>query len=379
MEFKNIKTYISLFIFLFINFAFSVKYLSRVTPYYLFLSLFIVSIYLFFWKNRFRFRTLFERFNYLNVVIIILFTIVATFIFTKIPSETLNVDRWSVISEFWNNYFNDQYVYFAKSNDGNYPGPMPFYFILALPFYLLGEFGYFSIAGIAVLFLLLKFNNKSKTIQSIYILLTITSMFYIWEVICRSNIFLNSCLILFSILYLFKSIENKNSNSILWNGLIIGLLLSTRNIFVIPYIIAFIYCLKYQYLSIKKTFLIALICIFTFSLTFVPFIYNHINDFKIMNPFIIQSSFLMPLSYSLFCIFLSFGTYFIVKKKNEVYFYSGLILFLTIVLHYIYHIKAHNFEDAFFNSKADISYFILCVPFILFYLSENEESDNTVN
>jgi len=40
------------------------------------------------------------------------------FIFYKIPVESLNVDRWSVITSFWDNFFKGEYVYFAKSNMG---------------------------------------------------------------------------------------------------------------------------------------------------------------------------------------------------------------------------------------------------------------------
>jgi hypothetical protein len=57
----------------------------------------------------------------------------------------------------WDNYFSGEYVYFAKSNFGNPPGPMPFYYVLALPFYAVGELGYFSLLGIVVFVLLLRF------------------------------------------------------------------------------------------------------------------------------------------------------------------------------------------------------------------------------
>jgi hypothetical protein len=290
----------------------------------------------------------------------------------KIPYESLNVDRWSVITSFWDNFFKNDYVYFAKSNVGNPPGPMPFYFILALPFYFIGELGYFSILGIVVFLLLLRYNSRSNAVQSTYIILILFSVFYLWEVICRSNVFLNGTLILFSIVYLFKSLENNKRHYLLSNGIIIGLLLSTRNVFVIPYIVAFLFALKYQFVSIKDTLQIGLIAFILFILTFVPFVYNHLEDFKVMNPFKIQSSSLMPLEYCLACIALSFGTILIVKQKSDVYFYSGLILFVTIVFYYVYLIKEYNFEDAFFNSQADISYFILCIPFILYYMVENE-------
>ena len=120
----------------------------------------------------------------------------------------MHVDRWSVIASFWDNYFNGKYVYFAQSFDGNYPGPMPFYFILALPFYIIGELGIFSVLGIFVFMFLMK-NKKNSNITSMYFILTASSIFYIWEVCSRSNIFINGVLILYSIICFFKNYQKK--------------------------------------------------------------------------------------------------------------------------------------------------------------------------
>jgi len=194
-----------LFIFLFINFIFSVKYLSRVTSFYLIISLLITSIYFLIWKYRIKITDKIKIGNRLNYLVLILFIILSTIALKIIPADKLNVDRWSVITSFWDNYFNNKYVYFAKSNLGNPPGPMPFYFLLALPFYLIGELGYFSILGLIVFFFLIKKANISKNLQFIIILLVTTSTFFLWEVICRSNIFLNGVIVLLVINTFFKS------------------------------------------------------------------------------------------------------------------------------------------------------------------------------
>ena len=132
-----------------------------------------------------------------NLLLLLLFFVVFYFAFQKIPVETLKVDRWSVISSFWDNYFGNKYVYFAKSNMNNPPGPMPFYFILALPFYIIGELGYFSILGIVLFFGLLNYKKLNTNLQTTALLLVCSSIFYLHEVICRSNIFLNSTIVLF--------------------------------------------------------------------------------------------------------------------------------------------------------------------------------------
>jgi hypothetical protein len=284
-----------------------------------------------------------------------------------VPKESLNVDRWSVISSFWQNYFNDEYVYFAKSFASNYPGPMPFYFILALPFYLIGELGLFSFLGIVVFVLFAKKRGESFNYASISLLFIATSLFYIWEIYCRSNIFINGSLILFSIVYFFEK-YTKSLNSNLVFGIIFGLLISTRNVFVIPYIIMFLFALRTKKIDVKNTLFIGVISLSIFCLTFLPFVICHFEDFKIMNPFIIQSSFLMPFKYNLVFIFIAASLSFFCKNETDVYFYSGLTLFFTILFYFGYIIFNSGFNNAFYQSNADISYFILCLPFFIFHL-----------
>ena len=78
-------------------------------------------------------------------------------------------------------------------------------------------------------------------------------------------------------------------------------------------------------------------------------------DFLTMNPFIIQSSALMPSSLSFFCIIISIFIAFSVKSKEDVIFYSGIMLFLTILLYFGYTIFITDFETTLFKSN---KYFI---------------------
>ncbi|MDK2772888.1 MAG: hypothetical protein KYX68_11780, partial [Flavobacterium sp.] len=114
-------------------------------------------------------------------------------------------------------------------------------------------------------------------------------------------------------------------------------------------------------------FTIGLISVLTFALTFLPFIYNHYNDFLKINPFIIQSSALLPFNYSITCIIASLFLVYFIKNNLDVFFYSGIALFLTISIYFLYWIFNIDLETAFFNSYADITYFIFCVPFFMYY------------
>lgn len=361
----------SLFILLFINFIFSIKYLSRYTSNYLTVSLLIVSIQV---VIIYKFDLIFKlliKLKTKSIYQLIFISVILLFIASKVPIESLNVDRWSVITSFWDNYFNNKYVYFAQSFDGNYPGPMPFYFVLFLPFYYLKEFSYITIIGLFLFYSILK-NKVSEKNKFLYVTLISSSLFIFWETISRSNIFFNGTLILLVTIY-FLTVK-KNEKLLLLNGVFIGLVLSTRNVFVIVFGIAFIYLLLKKEYTFKELFFIGLITIITFIITFIPFIYNHLDDFFKMNPFIIQSSALMPSKYSFLCIFLSLIGALFIKSRLDVIFYSGIMLFFTILFYFGYTIILTDFKTTFFESKADISYFILCIPFCLYHFIICEEN-----
>lgn len=367
------KKNVSIFIFLFVNSIFSLKYISRETNYYLIISFLISLVYFFIW----RYKNLLERFpislSKLNLILLSAFILGCFFIFKKVDVETLNVDRWSVITSFWDSYFNNQYVYFAKSNVGNPPGPMPFYFMLALPFYFFGELGWFSVMGIILFFVFLRYSKISKLNCTTGLLLTLSSIFYLWEVVGRSNMFLNSSLILF-VLYYYLKVEKINIKNTIVAGLLIGLSISTRNVLVIPFVIAFIYQLKNNLIKPKQFLLLGLISILTFVITFLPFVYNHFEGFKIMNPFLIQSSALVPFEYTLLFILMAFITGLYCKSIKDIYFFSGLILFISIIIYFLYHINLVGFQNTFFGSAADISYFILCTPFCLYHVLSSKKN-----
>lgn len=370
----KIKQSASLIIFLFVNFIFLIKYLGRATEYNLPISIAVVGFYYALWHFRKRYAKLNINFNAVNYVLLIGFVLISAFILTKIDIHKLNVDRWSIITAFWDNYFNGEYVYYAKSFVGSHPGPMPFYFIIALPFMLLGELGYLSLMGVVVLFFIMKKEKIRPAAITIFLLLVMLGCFYLWEVFSRSNILVNSALVLVVIIYFLRQKSYDSFKMKLIVGILIGLVMSTRNVFVIPFIILFLYALKVKIFSFTQAFVIGAVALLVFAITFVPFVIGFWGDFLVTNPFVIQSSMLIPFSWSLSCILVSAGFFFLCKRNLDVYFYSGLALFLTIIAHLIYQSMAHGFYSALFDSYADVSYFMLGIPFTLYYLFKADES-----
>lgn len=365
------KQNLSLFIFVFVNFLFSIKYLSRLTPFYLPCSILIGIVYIILWKKKKEINRFLAKLHLSVNWLLLAYVACCLVLFYFIPKESLNVDRWSVITAFWDHFFDGKYVYYAQSFDGNYPGPMPFYFILALPFYIIGELGLFSLAGIVV-FVVLMQNNKQQIDQELIAFLFIAaSLCYVWEICSRSNIFVNGTLVLWSVVYFFKAYEQTFKKNILF-GLIIGLLLSTRNVFLISYVIMFLYAFRMKRINLNNGIALCAFSLLFFGLSFVPFIWNHVPDFLTMNPFIIQSSYLMPFEYTLLFLSLSILFSFFCKQSDDVYFYTGINLFLTILFYFVYTMLQSSFSVALYESKGDVSYFILCIPFFVFYLFSKE-------
>jgi hypothetical protein len=376
----ELKKRISLILILIINIIFLIKYVERVTNYYITISLIIsIGYYLIYhFRNILNTKVNFKRI--LFFVLIFCYIILSLFLFDLIPQSTLNVDRYSVINSFWDSFLNSDYAYAAKSHQGNFPGPMPFYFLLAFPFYLTGELGYFSLFGLIIFAVLLKYSKVNINNQITGILLITLSAFYLWETISRSNIFLNSSLILLSILFFINSLNMNRKKHIMIHGIIIGLLLSTRNVLILPYIVLFIYLLKNKIYNLIDFLKISVIILITFTITFLPFVINHFQSFLEINPFIIQSSILMPSWLSFVCIIMTSISFFLIKQKDEIFFFSGIFLFLTILIYFFYLILIHGFQNTLFGSIADISYFILCVPFLLYFLlNENRKNDEQID
>ena len=193
-----------------------------------------------------------------------------------------------------------------------------------------------------------------------------------WEITTRSNIFTNSILILL-ILRGFAGINPKTKPwKFILTALLTGFLLSTRSVFVLVYLVFFLSALRNREIEFKRISLFLTIAVLAFAGSFLPFILLFKDDFFTINPFIIQSSFLVPQVYTLAFMIIALFLAFLVKEKRDKYFYSGLSLFLAILIYAVYLIRIFGFQTAFIHSKIDISYFLFCVPFFFYYLSTDE-------
>lgn len=174
-SYSKLQNYLSLFMFITINILFYFKYLSKIS---IACGAITSVLYILFIIFLFKYKPTFGR-KLVNVGIIT-FIIATSSLLFFIPKEIFTADRWIIIDLFWDSVSNGLYPYAEKTSIGNYPGAMPFYFLLCYPFYCIREIGFITVISIA----LLAFHFKRKSVQSysLSFILSISSLCIYWEI-----------------------------------------------------------------------------------------------------------------------------------------------------------------------------------------------------
>lgn len=356
-------------LFITINTLFYFKYLYRVS---FITGLAAVGVYwgflyvlFFLYKKK---KLVFPLWGWIGMMT--LFTVTSGVILHFIPEDSLKVDRWEMIRLFWDSASQGVYPYGVHSPGGNYPGPMPFYFILSYPFYKIGEIGWITVVGLWIT-LLYFYKKIDRNRFGLLVLLLVSSLSVYWEIFARSTIFTNT--LLFA-LYLFnlKKLPERSGFAFYGWAVLGGILLSTRTVFVLPLIIWGMYVLIRKEISWTRIVKWGLCFIAAFVATFLPFYWMDPHTFMVLNPFITQGDVLLPFSYTVCFAGIAFIFPFFCKKYADIWFYSGLLLFLTITAYVIYAL-ADNGVETFLTNGADISYYLFCFPFLLKTIINGDE------
>lgn len=233
---ENNYSIIALGLYLFINLIFIVKYGLRVSP-----LVVILGIVLFLTLVLGIFKLYNNRFVDKNIVWLLLIFAVFSYCLTLfVPLESLNVDRWQIITCFCNAVENGEYPYLSHPENipENLPGPSPFYFVLSYPFYKLNFFEGIPLAASFLWYFCLPFKSRKNRVLTTLLLLI--SPVYIYEIMVRSTIITNSLIILIWATY-FVRFGRWNASTVFFNALLFGMLLNTRNVFIIPVLIYGVY------------------------------------------------------------------------------------------------------------------------------------------
>ncbi len=282
-----------------------------------------------------------------------------------IPAAKLNVDRWSVIYSFWQTAFQGKYPYSAQSHMGNFPGPLPVYFILALPFYAVKEIGYMPLlASICFIVYILKRGKNESSDYSFTVLVLLASPCIYWEIVARSTLFFFSFLwLIYADWFLNKGLNDKKH--VIRAGLIGGLLLSTRFIYAMLLALWAVYSWR-SGKSILRIMGWGTIIVIVFAATIIPLWLIFPTEFAQFNPFKTESSAFVPFAYNFIFIGIAIACAFLCKNNQSTLFFSGITMFLIILLYFGFHISRDGWNNTLTNSyHGYLLYFILPFPFLI--------------
>ena len=366
------KHSIQIFLFLFVNALFIIKYFPRagISPvvslaiYIIFFLFLVSSFYTFSQKVS---EKIFKN-AFCGLLIIMILAIVGALII--INPYNIRVDRWSALSFFWDSLLIGKYPYSTHTHLSatSYPSPFPLWHIINLPFYLLGEVGigliFFLVLTASSIHLFFKSFRKSF----FFLLLLCISPAYWWEVATRSDSLNNALFVFIIILWLAKT-NRTLTNSFLLITVICGLVAATRLTAILPLAL---YLLKpYLKLPWRLRIIFPLTILGIFLLIFSPFIFWDTNNwiFFHRNPFMSQAD--KGNSYIL--IFMLIVGYFMALKWKNIhqFFYtSSVFIFSFILLSQVNLIYHYDWSKVLFMDHiCDISYFSLMLPYCLAYFT----------
>lgn len=354
-------------LFLLINGFFVVKYVSRtsVNPLLalvLYALLAVGTFGLLKWKSRICYeRTC--RYLFWGLISFLILAIVL--LLTKIDPYSVQVDRWSAVTFFWDYFFQGKYPYATTTHvsDINYPSPFPVWMALNLPFYWLGDVGYNLIFFLLFAALMLRYYFGSYRQPLIFLILLALSPAYWWEIVVRSDSLSNGFLTFGFILWFSKKDGSLSDN--FWTAVLCcGLLASTRMSSYLP--LALFFFKPYIQLPWKKMILLPLCILGILFLTFSPFVFWDTQDwvFFSRNPFMSQS--IGSNIYQLL-IMVALGICLSWKWKSMTQFFSftGVFMFVFFISSQIirFYLKGYDVWD--FSQNYDISYFSLALPYCI--------------
>lgn len=363
---------LALFLYIFINSLFILKYGLRLLPWYAVITACILYGGLVVLANKYKY--IIPKLSYLNIqrgttFIALLICLLFLLAFQYIPDPmTIQVDRWSAIHNFLFNLTHGIYPYAAQTHLDGYGSPFPVWQLFHLPFYLMGNVGLSFIAGILLFVHSLSLHLKDKEEQIAFVFLG-SSPAFIYEVFVRSDLMTNFMVSMSILLYCIHYRLTIQKNPLLL-GIIVGLMMSTRFSAIIPFCIYYFYDFFYAQLRQQVSFLS--LVIFTFCITFLPFLLwdSQMLLFFEYNPFILQTRQGHPLDLLLLIpvgIALSFWQQ---KQPNRHFIASAVMLFLLVTVTFTHTMFVNNSWTELFDSTFDITYFGMALPFLCATLSQ---------
>lgn len=309
-----------------------------------------------------------EKFNWLNkrkFVLLILLIIIFASAYVIFFPRLGRLGRLPAIADWLDRLSAGEYPY----NKTFLPSAFPVLFFLAAPFYLINNIGLLEVIGLGIFLLLILFTSKNTKEYVTKLVIAAICPVVLFEIAVRSELLTNTVLTILLILLSEKYLEEEKTDfKFFAYAVLFGLLLSTRSVVALIYVIYLPYKFRYE---LAKGFFFAGIIFFVFLLTLLPFVIWSPEEFFNYGPFAVQSlvSFLpvwivAPILF--FALLISWG----ISDIQEVFFTSGIFLFLAAFFSMLHKFFAFGIYSSIVLDRFDISYLIFCVPFFVLSIKD---------
>ncbi|MCK0132525.1 hypothetical protein MWU59_13530 [Flavobacteriaceae bacterium F08102] len=364
----KLKVVLGSLLYIVINSLFVIKYGSRITGDYAYLTVgYLLSIVLF--------LTLYAKINmpikvyqYVFMSLVLICFIASIYLNRVVDGHSLQVDRWSAMDVGIEALLNGEYPYAAVDSLGGRTSNLPFLIFIGIPFYFLGSVGYlqsfcFLVFAYTTYRLFANFRDRLFCL-----LLLVLAPSYLWEVYVKSDLMSNFILILCFVTFIHKKIAPPKTKSLIVLAFLATSLVFTRLVSIIPISLA----LFKKWYSFPRR---AKVIFMTVSvLTFVGAFYlcfQHVEsfeNFKKYNPFELQNR-QLPTLISGLLIGIPFIYSFRINSIRSLMKSTVVFLLLPVVVAFGMKLVQYGFYQSLFSSAFDLSYFNIVFPFLLIYVT----------
>lgn len=347
------------------NALFVYKYSSRIISHsgalsVLYLVMLSMVILLLYRRVEFRFSLKVQNMIYLSLVACLAVSL--TVLMFHFDPEKIRVGRYPAIYDWISRLLNSEFPYAS----GARPSGFPFLFVMAMPFYFVGDLGFFQIFGFLVFAFLVHLRYGGESMNKYRCLfLLITSPMFLYEIVVRSDLFSNMVLVMLY-LAIFEIVSTRPMSHVGLSllGLAGGLLLSTRGVVLLIYVAFF------GYFFGKRAFNQALFfgsMLVGFLLPLVPFAIWNWNRLTSFGPFSIQLS-LIPNWLLIVSIISTLCCALTIRSLARIYSSVAFLLFGVTCAAFILSVLGQGWYQAILGDRFDISYFCFALPFLLISL-----------
>jgi hypothetical protein len=284
------------------------------------------------------------------------------------PSR-IRVGRFPALHDWIVRLLDGEYPYISPTR----PSGFPFLFLLATPFYLLGDLGFMQIFAFLLYALLLyRKHDSNNTIPLRTLLLLISSPVFLYEVVTRSDLFSNMVFVLFYLNLCEVELRSARTELLVLAGIVGGLLLATRGVVLLVFVLFFGYIFK-GYLSRGFAFLLGVVV--GFCTAVLPFAVWNWQYFMNYGPLAIQTSYL-PIWLSVLAIVGCLCVAAQAKSLINIYKAAGFVLFIVVCVAFVISLIDKGWAATIHGDRFDISYFCFALPFLLLTINYGRAKEN---